>query len=589
MNLIIFDFEVFKYDTLLGAKILDDSSSKLFQFWNLDEIKKFYLSHENDIWIGHNNYGYDNIILSAIMKNKNPKKTNDEIIMLNHRFHYTVPKYSYDIMAASVKPFSLKYSELFFGNAIHMSEIDFNIDRVLTKEEKKLVEKYNEDDINQTEFNFYKMFTPFKFRLDLIKEFNLSLTHIDSTESQIGALVLNAKHDDNLENAIIKPRLYDNLILENKELKDFYLNEKFRTDEKLKILVGNAEITIGSGGIHSAIKQYYTKKALYFDVSGYYNLIMINNDLLPRTLDKNAKDKYIYMYHEQLKLKKTNPARRAFFKTVLLCVFGSMLNKYTDFYDPWKGSLVTITGQLYIVDLCEKLKDLCIFVQTNTDGLIVEPKNWNDEEKIIKIVKEWESRTNFVIKKEYIYEVYQRDVNCYFYLDENNKVVFKGEAVKNYELSNYTYEIGSLFACKEPPIIAQGIINYCLFNKLPEDFVEENKKDLRLFQYISKKNTFDYLEYEFIKDGNKTTQKVSDICRSFALKQNEGFGMIYKHKLDKKLNKDKISKVSNLPNSVFIYNKSLFTNDTKMVYNYIDYDYYVYRIYERIAEFIKIS
>ena len=37
------------------------------------------------------------------------------------------------------------------------------------------------------------------------------------------------------------------------------------------------------------LTQAYYEKVLYYDVSGYYNLIMINLDLFPRTLNKEAK------------------------------------------------------------------------------------------------------------------------------------------------------------------------------------------------------------------------------------------------------------------------------------------------------------
>ena len=42
MKVIIFDFEVFAYDTLLGATIIDkDGTKSIFQTWNLDDIRSF--------------------------------------------------------------------------------------------------------------------------------------------------------------------------------------------------------------------------------------------------------------------------------------------------------------------------------------------------------------------------------------------------------------------------------------------------------------------------------------------------------------------------------------------------------------------
>ena len=43
MRFIVFDFEVFKYDVLLGAIVLDPGKDpKIYQTWNKDEIRKFY-------------------------------------------------------------------------------------------------------------------------------------------------------------------------------------------------------------------------------------------------------------------------------------------------------------------------------------------------------------------------------------------------------------------------------------------------------------------------------------------------------------------------------------------------------------------
>ena len=57
MNIIIFDFEVFKYDTLLGVIELHNNEEKLIQMWNLDDIKNYFYSwhaptiSHSDFWM----------------------------------------------------------------------------------------------------------------------------------------------------------------------------------------------------------------------------------------------------------------------------------------------------------------------------------------------------------------------------------------------------------------------------------------------------------------------------------------------------------------------------------------------------------
>ena len=82
MKILIIDFEVFKYDTLLGVLILNDKDNTItkYQTWDLQEIKKFYFDNKNSLWVGHNNIGYDNLILEAIVCNKNPYLLSKRIV-----------------------------------------------------------------------------------------------------------------------------------------------------------------------------------------------------------------------------------------------------------------------------------------------------------------------------------------------------------------------------------------------------------------------------------------------------------------------------------------------------------------------------
>lgn len=43
------DYEIFKHDSLLG--VLDIETRKVYQMWDVLEIKKFIKSNLNEIWI----------------------------------------------------------------------------------------------------------------------------------------------------------------------------------------------------------------------------------------------------------------------------------------------------------------------------------------------------------------------------------------------------------------------------------------------------------------------------------------------------------------------------------------------------------
>ena len=583
MKILIIDFEVFKYDTLLGVLILNNKDNTItkYQTWNLQEIAQFYFDNKNSLWVGHNNIGYDNLILEAIVCNENPYLLSKRIVKEQFRQRCNLPLLTHDTMRGF---YSLKTTELICGKNISETPIDFNLDRPLTEEEKREVEKYNADDLFQTYDNFNAQIDDFSIRLDIINEFNLSMDLLNVSGTKLAAIVLGAKAIPGIENQVVETKLPKNIKIKNQNVIDFYLNEDFRKGKSIKTTLCNCEHIIAAGGIHAAQKKIFVDKALYFDVSGYYNLIMINYDLLPRTMPKESREKYTYMYHEQLRLKKINPRKRASYKTILLCVFGAMLNKYTDFYDPYNGSLVTITGELFLVDLLEKLEGIGEVIQSNTDGIIFKPYDWNKKDEVIKIVEEWENRTGFVIKKEEINNLWQRDVNNYLF-DNNGSAVVKGEVVSAYSKTENPIW-SQLWNAKEPAIIAKGIVDFLLYGITPEKTVEKNKESLILFQYACKTLSFDYSMYEAIdKFGNKIEKRLQNINRAFASNDNNLIGTVVKYKIEG--DKIKKSKIQSLPQNVFIYNEDIRepTIIQKLVEK-IDYSYYINRIWERLKEFV---
>ena len=130
MKVLVIDFEVFRYDTLLG--IYDTNNKKYFQTWNTSEMKKFYYDNIDAIWVGHNNGDYDNHILEAVVRGRDPYLVSQDIIVNKKRHYLNIKLYYYDLM--QWHPGSLKVMEAAFGKNISESGVDFNIDRPLKPE-----------------------------------------------------------------------------------------------------------------------------------------------------------------------------------------------------------------------------------------------------------------------------------------------------------------------------------------------------------------------------------------------------------------------------------------------------------------------
>jgi len=610
MRIIIFDFEVFPKAVLLGTIIVDKDGEHLQQIWGSDNIRNFYLSHSDDMWVGWNNYEYDNIVLEGILNCKDPYSVSKSVINRTIRPFAHVPKYNFDIMRALNTMLSLKLTELISGSSIETTEVDFELQRELTDEEIEKTNFYNKADLEKTLTNFKAFYHLFELQLDIIGEFNLPMSRfLNATDAQIASAVLGAHQKPSLKYDRVAPINYENLSLKNEKLLKYYYDEGFRDpnyfaaeQEAMKatgrkydkhaykeinmIHIGNASLILGSGGLHYAERKCYYKKLIYGDVSGAYNLVMIYYNLFSRTIPEEGIEKYKSMFVSQKALKKTNPRKRAAFKTILLAVYGAQMNEKTDLYDPWHGLLVPITLQLFVIDLLEKLEPYVHFVQVNTDGIMFDLNDWSEEPIVQTIIKSWEDRTHFELKLGYVYDYYGRDVNNYVMKEEDGSITYKGEAFKNYDIGPKGYSSGAIFKCTNPPIVAKGLINYLLYDKTPDVTIEENKRDLRCFQIPCNRGTYEGLVLvETHKDGTITSSPIQSPSRAFASNDHEVITCIKKQKHGKKgLAMDK---VANTPDNLFVYNDEILSDEAyEHIASKIDYSWYEDRIYSRINEFL---
>ena len=126
----------------------------------------------------------------------------------------------------------------------------------------------------------------------------------------------------------------------------------------------------------------------------------------------------------------------------------------------------------FLIDLLEKLEPIAKIVQSNTDGIMCVPLEGHSPDEIKEIVDEWQTRTGFTLKFDKIYNLYQRDVNNYIYQHEDGSIETKGEAVKYWDGYDDPYSKNA-YMSKEPLIISKCIVNYLIYDKTPEQTVEE--------------------------------------------------------------------------------------------------------------------
>lgn len=475
-----YDFEVFKEDWLAVIINLYEKTETVVVN-DKEMLEAYYEAHKNEIWIGYNNNHYDQYIAKAILCGFDPKKVNDFIIAQGKQgwqfsgLFRKIQMYNYDSMFRSDR--GLKALEGFMGNNIKETSVPFDIDRKLTPEEIAETIKYCRHDVEQTIEVFFERKDKFDAQMGLIKMFNLPLSDISRTLTQLSAKVLDAQrrhHEDEFD--ISFP---NTLRLEKyKEVVDWYKNINNRDYSKsLTINVAGVETQFGWGGIHSAVPKYVGEGFfINMDVTSLYPSLMIRYNLHSR----NIKDpqKYVDMYHTRVKYKaEKNPLQIAL-KEPLNGSYGAMKDKNNPLYDPLMANNICVHGQLLLLDLIEKLEPYAEIIQSNTDGILIKMPNGHNEDLwfdlIDDIVHEWEKRTGLTMEFDEYRKVFQKDVNNYVAVTPEGKYKSKGSYVKKQNKLDY-----------DLPIVNKAMIEYMVHNAPVEQTINQCN-ELIMFQKIVK-------------------------------------------------------------------------------------------------------
>jgi hypothetical protein len=159
---------------------------------------------------------------------------------------------------------------------------------------------------------------------------------------------------------------------------------------KIEFELCGLPVKVGLGGLHSQDKPAFhvatsQRRLLSLDVSSCYPGLIDRNDIVPSAYRELGVDFYRSLLSQRLDIKskvKTCPdvAEQARFKIqadgLKLCLnsfFGQTGNQHSSLFDPAAFVRVTLSAQLLLIDLIERLGDVNVrTLSVNTDGLIAE-------------------------------------------------------------------------------------------------------------------------------------------------------------------------------------------------------------------------
>jgi len=468
---VFFDFEVLKWECMLTVyDVWQDKWITARTPELCGNLLRGYLMDPRTVFAGFNNKNYDNLVATACIDNWSQR----DIVDLNAGIIYFMPdtihgvsyddfsdlrfslpnvwtfaKRSWDVgwdldgpakmgpLGCKIPYMSLKKWEKFNGYRVVETPIPFTHPLPLTEAEAYQMGEYNTYDVAATvamgvkhaaewvtrcgfadilgpkKFGWHKTFT--KLSADLF---------VDKPKDRVGA-------DDTLWTQTV-PNIPDCLrIGKYTDILKHYSKRLWEIEERsLSVSVCGIPHTFGIGGGHSDSKRFVFKGLFWHvDASGFYPALMCTFDLCSRTMNKKKFDKTRRL---RMSMAKSDP-RRNVFKRALNVASGGMKDIFSTFYDPAKNCQVCILGQLFIVDLLDKLEPYTTLIQTNTDGVYVIPNSKEDAILAKHAIAEFQTRTKLPLDFDEYIEMYQRDVNNYITIERDGKETVKGSAFHSIE------------------------------------------------------------------------------------------------------------------------------------------------------------
>ena len=591
-----YDFEVYSNINWFCVTFInyEDRNKEVVIVNDRAKLIEFYNAHKDDIFISYNGRQYDTGIFKGILDGMNVGYVNDKLIKEGKKPFQVVKnakKYPLNDYDTILKDKSLKQLEAFMGDDIRETEVDFNIDRPLTEEEIKQTLYYNHHDVVEVLKVLDYCWDDFEGQLDIIELYGLDMSYFTKTKVQLAVSpkILNAVDQHTLDDEF-DIRLPETIKLSDKYkfIPEWYMNPKnWRYKEHLRsednqhnnqlcCTVAGIPHVFAWGGCHGADdkESVFEGIILHADVASMYPTTDIEYGLLSRKF-KNPDD-FKQMRDFRLKLKsEKNPKNKAL-KPMINGVYGAGKDRNNPSYDPLMANLTCIFGQMFILDLIDKLEPYCRLLQTNTDGIFVLCENEEMKNKVIEITNQVGERLKMEFEIDEYTKLIQKDVNNYIAVKKNGELECKGAMVKfNKPIDN------------DLPILNDAVRNYLAYDIPVEQTINECEEYIK-FQKVIKLSA----KYKEIWYGNGVSGKDNKITsingellkgkvhRVFASKRQSD-GSIYKLKIEKGIKS--YEQFANTPTHLFIDNEDV---HDKSIPKYLDKEYYINEAKKRIDMFL---
>ena len=389
--------------------IFDKDGEQKFINDNAKELKEYIDQNKNYIFIGGDNYYYDNILIS-------------DIICSISRGEFSIKDFpvSLDVTQEVIRSSSIKLDTLMLNLDKRVFNYPININLTRTDLEKVLEELIYK--VNFIKKLYKEREEYFNWRLNLIEEFNLPKSYVTHSKGRLmeDIVSFNGKR---ISTIIIDSNL-KKYIDEISELKDAYeyLIEGKLSDKKLSF--GELETDINPQGLKSGLNNVVDTTGdnnyLYIDFNSFGPSIIINNNLLEDISD--YPDRYELLKDRRLELKANKDNTQKYYKRLINSFIDCFSNPDSRGYNPSIYKSITLNGVLIMYLLYLKIKPLGVkVIEVNTDGMIVKTDKINND-KIRLIVDEICERLKMSCDVDAITKIAHKNTASYCVLFEDGSI-----------------------------------------------------------------------------------------------------------------------------------------------------------------------
>lgn len=461
--MIIIDCEVYKNYFLLAALHAQSGQTKTYEMYegqafDVSAVKRIM---DGQTTIGFNSKNYDLPIIAAALAGyscEQIKALSDSIIEDNlphWQLPVTAPKTwdHIDLIELAIGSASLK---IYGGrlNAPKMQDLPIEPGELISPERRDVLRRYCINDL-ETTLLLYRHLTPqIELRERMSEQYGSDLR--SKSDAQIAEVVIRSEIERLADCEVSKPTVkksmrfryqpHHMLHFHSTTMREIY-QRVLDTDFQLaangsvempdwlkaeRIKIGQGEYQMGIGGLHSCEKRQFIEanKGQFladWDVASYYPNIILAQGLAPKHLGDDFLKVFGSIVDRRLEAKRSGDKVTAdTLKITINGAFGKLGSKYSFLYSPQLLIQTTLTGQLALLMLIERMEETGIrVVSANTDGIVLYGEK-AFEGAMQGVAWDWMLDTSFELERTDYRCLASRDVNNYVAVKLDGGIKGKG-------------------------------------------------------------------------------------------------------------------------------------------------------------------